>query len=172
MAYRGRLIFPVLVEVFRLDRAAMAADPDGGGPLTSGWDPDYKEPILETNANRTGAPRRVEMAAVRIPAQVETETYDRVRITQTGDVKAGRMVFVIHFEELERLSLVSPTTGICLLVRGDRVGGTYTPAGALIQTFPDPPGLYVIEPQVIFGLGQQRNLLALVCGSRDQGGSG
>ena len=44
---RGRLIFPFLAELRRLDTAAMAStDPDGAGPLTGGFDPDFKEPVL------------------------------------------------------------------------------------------------------------------------------
>ena len=44
---RGRLIFPFLAELYRLDtRATATTDPDGAGPLTGGYDPDFKEPVL------------------------------------------------------------------------------------------------------------------------------
>ena len=40
---RGRLIFPFVAELHRLDTAAMATvDPDGAGGLTGGYDPDFK----------------------------------------------------------------------------------------------------------------------------------
>jgi hypothetical protein len=39
---RGRLIFKFLAELRRLDTRAMATvDPDGPGPLTGGYDPDF-----------------------------------------------------------------------------------------------------------------------------------
>lgn len=169
---RGRLIFPIRLQIFQADRAAMAADPDGAGPLKSGLDPDFQEPILESSADRTGTLRRIEKAPILIPAQVETQTYDRAQMTQTGDVKRGAMAFVLHFEDLEQLGLVSTTTGLALITTGDRVGATFDESGRLIQRFPDPPGLYVLSADPIFGLARQRNLLLINCGSRDQGGSG
>ena len=43
---RGRLIFPFVAELHRLDTHAMATtDPDPDGPHTSGYDPDFKEPV-------------------------------------------------------------------------------------------------------------------------------
>ena len=55
---RGSLIFPFLAELYRWDAAAMAADPDGSGVLTSGFDPDFKEPILLDADDDTVAPAR------------------------------------------------------------------------------------------------------------------
>ena len=46
----GRLIFDFLAELYRLDTQAMeTVDPDGPGPLTGGYDPDFKEPVLVTS---------------------------------------------------------------------------------------------------------------------------
>ena len=44
---RGRLIFSFLAELYRLDTVTTATDdPDGAGPLTGGYDPDFKESVL------------------------------------------------------------------------------------------------------------------------------
>ena len=43
---RGRLINPFAAELAQLDTAATAADPDGPGPLTSGYDADFQETVL------------------------------------------------------------------------------------------------------------------------------
>ena len=44
---RGRLINPFLAELRRLDTLSTAKnDPDGSGPLTRGYDDDFKAPVL------------------------------------------------------------------------------------------------------------------------------
>ena len=63
---RGRLIFPLFAEIYRLDRPAMA--------LWGTIDPDFREPILveSQDQNRNvGEQVRIEMPVVSIPCQVE-----------------------------------------------------------------------------------------------------
>ena len=44
---RGRLVFKFSAELYRLDARGMATvDPNASGPLTAGYDPDFKEPAL------------------------------------------------------------------------------------------------------------------------------
>ena len=70
---RGKLINPFLAEIARLDTTATAADPDAAGPLTSGYDPDFKETVVLEDA---GAHRdaRCEMPRVLVPCRVEVDT--------------------------------------------------------------------------------------------------
>ena len=51
---RGRLINPFLAELAQLDMAATAADPDGAGPLTSGYDSDFKETAMVAGSGWRG----------------------------------------------------------------------------------------------------------------------
>ena len=61
---RGRLIFPFIAELHRLDTQAMAPD----------YDEDFKEPIpVDTDDDGVGEPFRREHPPVRVPCQVDPE---------------------------------------------------------------------------------------------------
>lgn len=162
---RGRLIFPFLAELFRLDTAGTAnTDPDGAGPLTSSYDPDFKEPVgIDTNDDGIGERIRAEHPAVRIPCQVEPKTFEELRMFAAGNSPRSRVELVFHFRDLERLSLVDAPSGDALVRPGDRLGALHDKAGALVQSVRTPPGLYVTEARPIgFGLHRprpHRNLL-------------
>lgn len=162
---RGRLIFPFLAELHRLDTAGTATtDPDGAGPLTSGYDPDFKEPVgVDSDDDGIGEPARVEHPAVRVPCQVEPKTFEELRMFAAGNSPRSRVELVFHFRDLEQLGLVDAPTGDALVRPGDRLGALYDKAGALVQAVRTPPGLYVSEARPIgFGLHRpqpSRNLL-------------
>ena len=162
---RGRLIFPFFAELFRLDTAGTATtDPDGAGPLTSGYDPDFKEPVgVDSNDDGIAEPVRIEHPAVRVPCQVEPKTFEELRMFAAGNSPRSRVELVFHFRDLERLGLVDAPTGEALVRPGDRLGAVYDTAGTLVQTVRTPPGLYVSEARPIgFGLHRprpSRNLL-------------
>jgi hypothetical protein len=166
VAYRGRLIFPVVAEVFRLDLASTAADPDGAGPLTTGIDPIYREPIKLPSVDRVGSSARKEFAAVKLPVQIEPTSLSRLSMIGTGDASVGRIVGVFLMADLEGLSLVNASTGEALLRRGDRLGAVYKMDGTLIQKITNPPGLFISEVVPLFGLGGDRNLLQVAFESR------
>lgn len=162
---RGQLIFAFLAEVFRLDTAAMAAsDPDGAGPLTSGYDPDFKEPVLvDTNGDGVAEPFRREYTPVRVPCQVEPEALEALRMFASGNAPRSSVDLVFHFRDLERLGLVDAATGDALIRPGDRLGALFDVKGQLVQRVRTPPGLYAKEARSLgFGLHRakpSRNLL-------------
>ena len=172
---RGHLIFQFLAEVFRIDTQAMAGtDPDGPGPLESGYDPDFKEPVLiDQNDDGIGERYRLEFPPVRIPCQVETKVFEELRMLGSGNAPRSRIDLVFHYRDLERLQLVDATTGDALIRPSDRLGAIYDKAGALVQAVRTPPGLYVTESQPIgFGLHRahpKRNLLLVTFEDRQQG---
>jgi hypothetical protein len=168
---RGRLIFPITAEIARLDLASTAADPDGAGPLTSGFDEDYREAVNLPSIDRLGTSARREVL-VTVPAQAEPDSFDRLQMFATGDSSGGEFVLVLHFQDLEDLGLVDPVTGQAVIKVGDRLKALYRPTGELIQSFPDPPGLFVRDATPIgIGFDGNRNLLKVTFHSRDQGGS-
>jgi hypothetical protein len=162
---RGRLIFAFLAEIFRVDTAAMAtSDPDGPGPLTSGYDPDFKEPVLvDSNDDGIAEPLRREFPPVRVPCQVEPDALEVLRMSASGNAPRSKLELVFHFRDLERLSLVDATTGGALIRPSDRLAAIYDLEGQLVQAIRNPPGLYVTESRSIgFGLHRvrpNRNLL-------------
>lgn len=170
---RGRLIFPFLAEIHRLDTLATAlVDPDGGGPLTGGYDPDFNEPVL-VDADDDGIGERVrrEHPAVLLPCQVEPETFDALQMSAAGNSPRSAIQLVLHFAHLEREGLVDLATGDALVRVGDRLAAIFDTAGELVQRVRTPPGLFVTEARPIgFGLWRprpRRNLLLVSFDSRE-----
>ncbi len=171
---RGRLIFPFLAELHRLDTHAMATtDPDGTGPLSSSYDDDFKEPVrIDAEDDGVGAAVRHEHTPVRLPCQIEPQVFDLLRMEASGGVSRSDIDMVFHFKDLERHGLVDDTTGDALIRPSDRLGAIYDTSGALVQEIRTPPGLFVKEARPMgFGLGRarpQRNLLIVSFHDRRQ----
>lgn len=172
--HRGRLIFVFLAEIHRLDTTSIATeDPDGEGPHTGGYDPDFKEPVLvDLDDDGVSEKIRREYPPIKIPCQVEPNTFEALSMQASGNVPDSEIVLVFHFRDLERLDLVDVETGDALLRPGDRLGAIYDKRGNLIQKIRNPPGLYVSEARPIgFGLGMsrpRRNLLLATFNDRRQ----
>ena len=166
--YRGKLIHPFLVRIAPLDIATTAADPDGAGPLQSGYDKYTKEPVRAPNGTQRGAPGRKEKEPVDLLAQVEDAAWEALTMMRTGNSARTELTIVIHFPELEARGFVSSTTGAALVPKvGDRLVSIHDTQGNLIQEVPNPPGLYCMQPQPRgYGLGGARNLL--VCTFEDR----
>jgi hypothetical protein len=168
---RGRLIWPVVARFARLSLSGTAADPDGAGPLTTGYDPDFRAPVaVHAGGSQVGTPARAELADLDLDVQVEDQAWEALREMRTGDAERVEMSLVIHFRQLERLGLVDATTGDALAPRiGDRLKSLHRKGTlALIQAVPTPPGLYVVEAQPrSHGLsGGTRNLLVVTLRER------
>jgi hypothetical protein len=166
---RGKLINPFLAEIARLDTVATAADPDVGGPLASGYDPDFKETVVLGDAGSRRDARR-EMPPVLVPCQVEVGAFETLRQLASGNSPDSRVTLVFHFRDLERMGLVDPATGDALLRVNDRLVAIRDLGGALVQEVRTPPGLYATEVQPqSFGLGRSRNLCLVVFDERELG---
>jgi len=169
MSARGRLIFPFVVELGQIDAAATAADPDAAGPLTSGYDSDFRAPVkvLDAPTDQTGVTARQE-SIVQVRAQIEPDQFERLSAMLSGDAAEGRFTIILHFRDLERAGLVDAVTGRPLLYKRDRIIRILTPKGVLVETIPNPPGLFCVEVQSRgFGPGGRRNLLLMAFESRD-----
>ncbi len=166
---RGRLINPFLAELARLDTVATAADPDGPGPLTSGYDPDFKETVvLPTPAG--GQDARREQPPIRLRCHVEIGTFEALQQLASGAAPNSKVTLVFHFRDLEQLGLIDPGTGDVLLRVNDRLVAIRDLAGNLVQAVRTPPGLYATEVQPqSFGLGLCRNLLLVTFDERELG---
>jgi hypothetical protein len=153
---RGRLIFPFLAELRRLDTAAIAAGPPG-------YDDDFKEPAMLDVGEQLGDRARREFAPVLVPCQVEPETFEAFDMQPAGQAPSSRLRLVFHFTDLERLELVDGATGHSLIRVGDRLAALCDREGSIVQATRTPPGLYVVEARPLgFGLGAarpRRNLL-------------
>jgi len=171
MGYRGRLIWPFVARFARLDTAATAADPDGAGPLASGYDPIFREPVqVPQSGSQDGQSARQELEDLDLTVQVEDQAWEQLREMRTGSINAIEMTLVVHFRELEDMGLIDAGTGDALAPRkGDRLKSIRHRSDlSLVQEVPTPPGLYVVEAQPrSHGLsGLRRNLLAITLRDR------
>ena len=173
-SYSGRLIFPQIAVIYQLDTVATGADPDGAGPLTSGYDHDLGDVIpydVGSPAVRTSSRR--EKAPIRVPVQVETEA-DRYDVTQQvgqGNTLVREMKLVMHAADLKARGLIDDG-GTPTIRRGDRLAEIrHKKTNALIMSVTLPHGLYVEEVRPCsFGLsGGDRNLFLVRLSSRSQG---
>ncbi len=173
--YRGRLIWPMKAELFRLSQEGTDADPDGAGPLTSGYDDVLREPILLPadgvgGSDRVGASHRVELDPILLPCQVEDRNWEALMASLGGDDPRVELTLIFHFGDLERLGLVDSTSGDALIRKGDRLGSIRDfHLETVVQAVRTPPGLYVTHAQPrSYGLSAgTRNLLAVVFRGRD-----
>lgn len=171
---RGRLIQRFLAELRLLDTAATAAaDVDGSGPMTGGYDPFLREPLYvdESGGAPAGVSARREKSAVRVPCQLDTGGDERLRQMGEGNAPEATLSVAFHFRDLERLGLVA-ANGAPLIDAGDRLAGIYDIAGGVVQEFPNPPGLFVVRAKTSgWGLNMRRptrNLLLVEFGERVQ----
>ncbi len=170
---RGRLIFPFVVELAQLDTVAMARDPDGPGEKTSGYDLDFREPvIIAKDADDVKGDALREERCTRVRCQIEDDVFDAVRQVLGGTSPDSQIRLVIHFSELEERNLLDDN-GRPMIRLHDRLSAIYDCDENLIERIPDPPGLFVNDVTPAgFGLGRQRNLLIVGLKERELGVQG
>jgi hypothetical protein len=161
---RGRLIFSFVAELHRLDPRAQATN-------APGYDADFKEPALLDTGAPVGTRVRGEHPPVRLPCQVEPDTFEALDMLAAGNSPKTQVRLVFHFSHLERTGLVDAASGTALVQVGDRLGALFDSSGTLVQSIRTPPGLYVTEARPIgFGLFMprpRRNLLLVTFAERD-----
>lgn len=166
MGYRGRLIFPFIAVIRRLDTSATEAVAGGG------YDPDFRT-TKRTYPGNIGAREstRRELAPVQVRCQVEMGRWEAQRQVASGNAPDTQLTTVIHFRELEGLGLVHTATGDALFRVGDRLESILRLRdGALVQAVRLPQSLYATEVQpAAFGIGRERNLLVITWDERPQG---
>jgi len=171
-SYSGRLIDPQIAVIHPLDTVSTDSDPDGAGPLTSGYDHDLGDVIpydVGSPAVRTSSRR--EKSAIRVPVQVETERYDATQQVGQGNTQEREMTLVMHAADLKARGLID-ADGMPTIRRGDRLAEIrHKKTNALIMSVTLPHGLYVEEVRPCsFGLsGGDRNLFLVILSSRSQG---
>lgn len=163
---RGRLIFPFIVELGLLDTVAMAADPDGAGPLQSGYDDEFREPIVVApgSGSTPGQMLRKETTH-RFLAQVEDNTEALMEVMASGNSPTNMLGLVFHYSDLESIGAVELASGKPIIkAPGARLISIRDPrTGTLIERYDDAPGFWATQSKSMgFGLGLRRNLLLVV----------
>lgn len=163
MGYRGRLIFPFIAVIYRLDTAATE---------TAGYDPVFRTP-KKTYPGNIGVSQstRRELGPVELRCQVEDSRWEQQRQMASGNAPDTSVVTVFHMKDLELAGLVDLATGdpkIRVNDRLDRIKRVRD--GALVQVVRKPQGLYATEVRPsAYGIGRERNLLIVTWDERPQG---
>lgn len=157
------LLFPSTVLISRLDITTSWAVNPPGTP-TKGYDYDLREPRAyedPTSGNATDALRY--KAQIRIPCQVETQTFEQMQHALGGDAPVTNMVFVLHNSDLVSLGYLNITTGALDLKTDDRIDAIerYGLPGMPIRIFSDGLYIYQIKP-ASWGMGTTGQDLQLV----------
>lgn len=167
---RGRLIFPFVAVLARVDPAAIEAAGPGGA---EGFDDDFLEPTNEAVGDAV-VPIRRELAELRLRAQIEPGTFVQLRRLLAGFAPEAEMTLTLHMPELEDAGLVG-ADGWPTLRAGDRLARIEDEDGVTVLEIADPPGIYLdtMTPDSFGLLGSKRpNLLICALTDRPQGGAG
>jgi len=160
---RVPLLNPVSAVIYRLDiQATWGVNPPGD--LTQGYDALLREPNLYDDPV-TGArtcPRQ-EMAAIYVPCQIETRSFEELRMVIDGNAPITTLVLVTHRMHLETLGLIDPVTNDCLLKVGDRIAQIekLNSPGVILQTFTKPLYVFQVLP-ASYGFGPTGHDLEII----------
>lgn len=135
---RGRLINRFVAVVRRLDTAATAAVVGGG------FDPEFAEAKIVSNGTQLGVSSRQEMAELRLPVQLDRDSWGKVVPGRGGKQIKSDIILVFHWPDLENGSLIG-SDGEPLLKAGDRIDKIETVMGDVEATFANPPGMFITD---------------------------
>lgn len=141
---------PLLLEtslavIYRLNPSAIAdSEPYSGG---TGYNKSYRQPIVFDTTRQGKTVReyaRSELPPVKVPCQVETGDFERLRQGADGDVPDSSMVLVVHRQDLTILGLIDPDSNKPLLEVNDRVSHIESSKlpGVVTQQF-EGEGMYI-----------------------------
>lgn len=154
MGYRGRLIWPFIAEVAKLNTVATSVN---GAPLATGYDHDFKEPVKKAD----GTTSRSYDPGIQLPVQVETEgdPFDALVMRNTGDDGDTELKLVFHFRDLEDRGLVD-IKGRATITKGDKLIRVTDRDGEEIDNY-EERNLVVteVQPRSAGLSGHRRNIL-------------
>lgn len=158
---RGRLIQRFVAVLRRLD-ALETSTVEGGG-----YDDVFREPVAIDDDSHTGVTTRREMDEETLEVQVHSKAYGSTTLKIAGQEIDADMMLVAHWPDVVAGGFVD-TDGKVLIQPGDRIDRIESTDGEVIDTFDNPPGVYVKSTSKAgFGLatfGTARiNLLFIYC---------
>lgn len=175
---RGRLIWRFLADIYALDSLATSLDPDDSGDLTSGYDPDFREPVLIPPERTFGSPRgedaRQETLISKLPCQVEDENEELLQAMASGDSPGYHINLIFFMEDIEQRGLLTED-GQAAVFRRSRLDALRNArTHAIVQRYSEPRAMYAQEVRPIsWGLsGGERNLLFVRYEDREKSARG
>lgn len=133
---RGRLIQRFFAVLRRLDADATSSVVGGG------FDDVWRSPVPVDDGTQFGATTRREMAAERLPVQLDRRTWGMLNPKPSGVENDSAIEMTAHWPDLVRLGLVD-SSGEPLIQQGDRIESLEDVRGTSEVVFANPPGMYV-----------------------------
>ena len=110
---RVRLIRPLLIGIARLDTAATKA--------TGGYDAQFGSVKHTKDAHGRRVSARIEKPEIKIPGQVEDQTWNSLRMFNAGNSPEAKLAIVFSYHVLEELELIDEATKQPALNLNDRL---------------------------------------------------
>lgn len=142
----GRLINPFLARVYRLDIEAMrGVDPDLSDVPTSGYDDDFREPVLDDTCGAgVGKPSRRELDPVDFETQIiGKSSSEALRMMAGGNAPDVGIELGASARDLDSRGLLGDD-GLPVFRPGDRLDSIWTLQGGLVWQIMNPPGLFFV----------------------------
>jgi len=160
---QGRLINRFVCVLRRLDAVATAAVTGGG------FDDTWRTTKPVADGTQFGTSTRREMDALRIPCQLDRLLWGQKTLKPSGVETMEDILIILKWSDLVAAGLIS-SAGLPEIQQGDRIEAIETRAGAVDETFQNPPGMYVHDlERAGHGLASfgtpKTNLLILHCGT-------
>lgn len=165
---RGRLHHKHTAEFAVLDaRAIREEETASSPPVASGFDDDFKEVIVFSQAGTKRMSARLERT-IYVKCNIEIDTEDALDQRAAGNSPNSKVVLVIHRKELERHALIDVDSGECKIRVNDRLNAVRDRCGHIVQKIRTPNGLYVTEVKPSYGIGSLPDLVLMTCEDREQ----
>lgn len=162
---RGRLHHKFYAEIAMLAAAqTRSVDPDGAGPLTGGFDDDFDEILVFTQAGSRQEARR-DAESVFVPCNVKTEDWEALQQFMSGNVPNSQLVLIIHRKDLEGMELINVDRGEPLIRVNDRIL-SFRDENHRILYQPRAP-FYVTEVRPEFGIARTPDLFNVTLQDRE-----
>jgi hypothetical protein len=133
-----RLIQPFVAIIARLDPHA-TSEVSGGG-----YDVVWRTVKPVDDGTQLGDSSRVEMAEIAIRCQLDRSEWGQQVLAPSGVTDVNGPILTMLWADLERLALLD-SDGAPVFQVGDRVVRIERIDGVVDQTFPDPPGLFLVN---------------------------
>lgn len=144
----GRLIYPVVATLCRVDPAATAAMP--------GYDPEFAElRLVDTDDDGVADVERAELPSIELLCQVEPKAQEHLAMTPAGDVPRSEVTLVFHTRQLASRGVYDVNKGTLDLRPGDRLAALRSLAGVALWVPREGRGMYLTEAKLAgWGLGR------------------
>lgn len=162
---RGRLHHKFFAEIGMFSAIDTKKDPDGAGPLQSGFDDDFNEIMVFTAPDGARTNAREDEPSVFIPCIIETDSWEALQQYQAGNQPNTNIIITSHRKELERLELLNVERGEPLVRVNDRMLSIRDDCKRIIYK-PRAP-FYITQVRPAFGIGRTPDLFNFTLEDRE-----